>query len=70
VKYPDISNAIVARKTDNIAATEADVVLAGDLGCLMNMAGKLTRQGRRIAARHVAEVLAGETADPPIGQGP
>jgi L-lactate dehydrogenase complex protein LldE len=70
VKYPDISNAIVARKTDNVAATEADVVLAGDLGCLMNMAGKLTRQGRRIAARHVAEVLAGETDDPPIGQGP
>jgi L-lactate dehydrogenase complex protein LldE len=70
VKYPEISNAIVERKTDNIAATEADVVLAGDLGCLMNMAGKLTRQGRRIAARHVAEVLAGETADPPIGQGP
>ncbi len=70
VKYPDISNAIVERKTENIAATHADVVLAGDLGCLMNMAGKLSRQGRPIAARHVAEVLAGETADPPIGQRP
>lgn len=70
VKYPDISNAIVARKTENIAATQADVVLAGDLGCLMNMAGKLSRQGRPIAARHVAEVLAGETSDPPIGQPP
>jgi L-lactate dehydrogenase complex protein LldE len=70
VKYPEISNAIVERKTDNIAATHADVLLAGDLGCLMNMAGKLTRQGRRIAARHVAEVLAGETADPPIGGRP
>jgi L-lactate dehydrogenase complex protein LldE len=70
VKYPDISNAIVERKTENIAATHADVVLAGDLGCLMNMAGKLIRQGRPIAARHVAEVLAGETADPPIGQRP
>jgi L-lactate dehydrogenase complex protein LldE len=68
VKYPDISNAIVERKTEHIAATQADVVLAGDLGCLMNMAGKLSRQGRPIAARHVAEVLAGETADPPIGQ--
>ena len=70
VKYPDISNAIVERKTEHIAATQADLVLAGDLGCLMNMAGKLSRQGRSIAARHVAEVLAGELADPPIGQRP
>jgi L-lactate dehydrogenase complex protein LldE len=70
VKYPEISNAIVERKTEHIAATQADIVLAGDLGCLMNMAGKLSRQGRPIAARHVAEVLAGETRDPPIGQRP
>ncbi len=64
VKYPDISNAIVERKTADVTATGADVLLAGDLGCLMNMAGKLRRQGRRIAVRHVAEVLAGETRDP------
>jgi L-lactate dehydrogenase complex protein LldE len=68
VKYPDISNAIVERKTEHIAATGADLLLAGDLGCLMNMKGKLSRQGRRIAARHVAEVLAGETRDPAIGE--
>jgi L-lactate dehydrogenase complex protein LldE len=43
-------------------------VLSGELGCLMNVAGKLTRQGSRIACRHVAEVLAGEMADPPIAQ--
>jgi L-lactate dehydrogenase complex protein LldE len=70
VKYADISNAIVERKTEEIAATQADIVLAGDLGCLINMAGKLSRQGRPIAARHVAEVLAGELGDPPIGQRP
>ena len=64
VKYPDISNAIVERKAEHIAATGADLLLAGDLGCLMNMAGKLSRQGRTIAVRHVAEVLAGELADP------
>jgi L-lactate dehydrogenase complex protein LldE len=68
VKYPDISNAIVARKTEHVAATKADLLLAGDLGCLMNMAGKLSRQGRRIAVRHVAEVLAGELSDPAIGE--
>lgn len=66
VKYPDISNAIVEKKTANTAAVEPDLLLAGDLGCLMNIAGKLKREGRNIAVRHVAEVLAGETSHPPI----
>jgi L-lactate dehydrogenase complex protein LldE len=69
VKYPDISNAIVERKTQHIEATGADLLLAGDLGCLLNMAGKLARQGRKTAARHVAEVLAGELGEPAIGEG-
>jgi L-lactate dehydrogenase complex protein LldE len=68
VKYPDISNAIVAKKAANIAATGADLLLAGDLGCLMNMAGKLQREGRDIEVRHVAEVLAGMTQEPAIGR--
>ena len=50
-------------KTADIAATGAGTLLAGDLGCLLNMAGKLQREGRPIAARHVAEVLAGMTDD-------
>jgi L-lactate dehydrogenase complex protein LldE len=69
IKYPDISNAMVEKKTGCIAAAEPDLLLAGDLGCLMNMAGKLRREGRSIAVRHVAEVLAGELDDPPIAQG-
>jgi L-lactate dehydrogenase complex protein LldE len=68
VKYPDISNAIVAKKTAHIAATEAETLLAGDLGCLLNMAGKLKREGRATKARHIAEVLAGMTAGPAIGE--
>lgn len=67
VKYPDISNAIVAKKATAIAATGANLVLAGDLGCLMNMAGKLQRDHTPIEARHVAEVLAGMTDEPAIG---
>ena len=68
VKYPDVSNAIVEKKCANIAAAAPDLVLAGDLGCLMNMAGKLSREGKPIAVRHVAEVLAGELSDPPIAR--
>jgi len=66
VKFPDISNAMVEKKTANVAAAEPALLLAGDLGCLMNMAGKMKREGRAIAVRHVAEVLAGELSDPPI----
>jgi len=68
VKYPDISNSIVSKKTDHVAVTGADLLLAGDLGCLMNMAGKLSREGRSTKVRHVAEVLAGELNDPAIGE--
>jgi L-lactate dehydrogenase complex protein LldE len=69
VKYPDISNAIVEKKSSAIEETGATTLLAGDLGCLMNMAGKLSRRGANVEARHVAEVLAGVTDDPPIGIG-
>jgi L-lactate dehydrogenase complex protein LldE len=61
IKYPDVSDKIVEEKADDIARTGADAVLAGDLGCLLNIAGKLCRLGRRIECRHVAEVLAGMT---------
>ncbi|MHB2266981.1 (Fe-S)-binding protein [Aliihoeflea sp. PC F10.4] len=67
VKYSDISNAIVTKKTANIEVAGVDMLLAGDLGCLMNMAGKLQREGSAIEVRHVAEVLAGMTEQPPIG---
>lgn len=69
VKYGDVSNAMVEKKTHNIAAVKPDLLLAGDLGCLLNMAGKLKRQGSTIAVRHVAEILAQETSDPALGDG-
>ena len=68
VKYSDISNAMVEKKTANIAEAKADLLLAGDLGCLLNMAGKLRREGRAVSVRHVAEVLAGQLAEPAIGE--
>ena len=68
VKYPDISNTMVGDKADCIVKTGAETLLAGDLGCLMNMAGKLQRTGARVQARHVAEVLAGMTDAPAIGE--
>jgi L-lactate dehydrogenase complex protein LldE len=68
VKYPDVSNKIVEKKTANIAASGAATLLAGDLGCLMNMAGKLSREGKEVRVRHIAEVLAGMADEPAIGE--
>ncbi len=59
VKYPDISNAIVSDKTRAVARSGADTLLAGDLGCLMNMAGKLSRENSPVRVFHTIEVLAG-----------
>lgn len=69
VKYPDISEKMVDNKADDILATGADMLLAGDMGCLMNMSGRLTRKGAKVEVRHVAEVLAGMTDVPAIGEG-
>lgn len=68
VKYPAISNAIVEEKAAAIERTGAELLLAGDLGCLMNMAGKLSRRGSRVRAFHTIEVLAGMADGPAIGE--
>jgi L-lactate dehydrogenase complex protein LldE len=68
VKYPEISTRMVSDKTADIVATGSELLLAGDLGCLLNMAGRLSRQGSKVQVRHVAEVLAGDAGRvPPIG---
>lgn len=67
VKYPDVSTRMVDNKVGKVEETGAELLLAGDLGCLMNMAGRLRRKGSTVAVRHVAEVLAGTLDEPPLG---
>jgi len=66
VKYPEISDRMVSDKCAAVAATGAKVLLGADLGCLMNIAGKLSRLGSEVEVRHVAEVLAGRLTEPPL----
>ena len=61
VKYPEISTRLVDEKCANVLSTGADVLLGGDLGCLLNIAGRLSRQSHPVRVFHVAEVLAGMT---------
>ncbi|HEY4253781.1 MAG TPA: (Fe-S)-binding protein [Roseomonas sp.] len=63
VKYPEISTRMVTDKARDIQATGAETLLAGDMGCLLNMAGRLKREGAAMRVRHVAEVLAGMDAE-------
>jgi L-lactate dehydrogenase complex protein LldE len=68
VKYPDISNAIVSQKAARVVESKAEVLAGGDLGCLMNIAGKLSREGKAVEVRHIAEILAGALNEPGICQ--
>ena len=68
VKYPGISTRLVSDKAADVRATGADTLLAGDLGCLMNIAGRLQREGSDIRVFHYAEVLARMTDEPGIGE--
>lgn len=67
VKYPEISTRLVDEKCANVLSTGAEVLLGGDLGCLLNIAGRLARQSHPVRVFHVAEVLAG-MADRGIGE--
>jgi L-lactate dehydrogenase complex protein LldE len=60
LKYGEISAHIAERKCENIAASGADAVVLGDLGCMLNIEGRLRRRGDQTTqVLHVAEVLAG-----------
>ena len=69
VKYPEISNHMVAEKAEDVKATGADYLAAGDLGCLLNIAGWLKRGNSTIRCFHIAEILADMTEVHGIGDG-
>jgi L-lactate dehydrogenase complex protein LldE len=61
VKYGDISGAIVDEKCGHIHASGANAVVLGDLGCMLNIEGRLQRLGDdKTRVLHVAQVLAGD----------
>jgi L-lactate dehydrogenase complex protein LldE len=70
IKYPEISTRLVSDKVADVLATGVDTLLAGDLGCLLNITGRLRRQGSDIRVFHYAEVLAGMTDGPGLGEAP
>lgn len=64
VKFGDISARLADNKCAQIAACDCDAVVAGDLGCLLNIEGRLRRRGdARTRVLHIAEVLANTAGD-------
>jgi L-lactate dehydrogenase complex protein LldE len=57
VKLSDVSGAMVAEKCGRVIASKAEFVIGGDMGCLANIAGSLSRNGSKVRAIHLAQVL-------------
>ena len=68
-KMPEISEKLVSNKLNHALESGANVLLGGDLGCLLNISGYASRTGKTIEIRHITEVLAGELGEPGIGDG-
>jgi L-lactate dehydrogenase complex protein LldE len=68
VKYPGISERMADDKIADVRSTGAALLIGGDLGCLLHLAGRMERQGKPIAVRHAAEVLADMTNTPALGE--
>jgi L-lactate dehydrogenase complex protein LldE len=63
IKYGEISTRMADNKCQQVAATGADALVLGDLGCMLNIEGRLRRRGdMKTRVLHVAEVLAGEAS--------
>jgi L-lactate dehydrogenase complex protein LldE len=64
IKFGEISARLADNKCGHIAASGADAVVLGDLGCMLNIEGRLRRRGDTTTkVLHVAEVLAGKSPD-------
>jgi L-lactate dehydrogenase complex protein LldE len=68
VKYPEISERMADDKIADAQSTGADMLIGGDLGCLLHLAGRMERTGARLRVRHVAEILAGMGDEPALGE--
>jgi L-lactate dehydrogenase complex protein LldE len=68
VKYPEISERMADDKLADAEKAGAELLVGGDLGCLLHLAGRAERQGKALRIRHVAEVLANMSDTPALGE--
>ena len=64
IMQPDIAEKLRARKIANIAALKPDVVAAGNIGCIVQIAGKAGEQGGPLPVLHTIELVDWATGGP------
>lgn len=57
VKNPVISQEMVSEKSRHVAETEAEYLVGADMGCLMNIGGRMRREGKNVKIVHITEIL-------------
>ncbi|WP_040983095.1 (Fe-S)-binding protein [Oceanobacillus jeddahense] len=57
VKNADISGEMVKEKSQHVSETEAEYLVGGDMGCLMNIGGRMRREGKNVKVMHITEIL-------------
>ena len=62
IDYPEVSQAILDKKVEDILETGAQAVITAEPSCLLNIASALAKRGAAVRPMHLAEVLAGEAA--------
>jgi L-lactate dehydrogenase complex protein LldE len=57
VKMSDISGAMVQEKMEHVVESEAEVLVGMDMGCLMNIGGRMMHEGKKVRVMHIIELL-------------
>ncbi len=57
IKFPHISEAMLADKVDSVVESGAQTLTACDMGCLMHIGGAVNRRGLPVRVRHISQVL-------------
>ena len=63
VKMAEISGEMVTEKVVNISEVDPDYLVGADVSCLLNIAGRLSREGKNVKVMHIAEVLMQEEGE-------
>ena len=57
VSFPNISSSMGDLKLEHIRAVQPDILVSGDMSCMMHLGGLAEKEGKPIKTRHVAQVL-------------
>lgn len=57
VKNSIISSEMASEKSQHVSETEAEYLVGGDMACLMNIGGRMQREGKKVKTLHITEIL-------------